>query len=140
MSPITRKVLNFSSSILQAALDSLVYQLILSLILMLSSERIDFEARVFTSGLIILCFAAGSLYGFEVLRRPFAAEKIAFARAGILIVFLNVLFAVTSEYTVPLASMILSLAVFFAVSFGFRISLRHVTAQKFFRLPSTRTV
>ena len=140
MSPLTRKVLNLASSAIQACLDILAYQLILSSVLLLLGESIIFEARVFSSGIIVVCFTAGSLYGFGVLRKPFAAEKASLAKTGVLLVFLNVLFSVTTEYTVPLASMILSLALFFAASFFFRYSLRHVLARKIFRVPSAGTI
>ena len=139
MSPITRRLLNIASLILHAAFDALIYQVILSIVLLILSESIAFEVRVFTSGITSVCFAAGSLYGFESLRRPFAAEKTALARTGVLLIVLNVLFALTSEYIVPLTSMILKLALFFCVSFVFRYSVRHVLARKFFRLKSART-
>ena len=139
MSPAVRKILNLLSSIIHAAFDALIYQLILSVMLLILSESAPAEARIFASGIIIVCFAARSLYGFESLRRPFAVEKSELGRVGVLLVFLNVLFAVTSEYAVPLDAMILSLAAFFGANYTLRYSLRQVLAKKFFRFSSAIT-
>ena len=65
MSPAVRKILNLLSSIIHAAFDALIYQLILSVMLLILSESAPAEARIFASGVIIVCFAARSLYGFE---------------------------------------------------------------------------
>ena len=120
------------SSAIEATIDLLIFQAILSSVTSLLGESIASETRVFTSGTLIVCLAAGRLYGFMVLTKPFVAEKSALAKTGVLLVFLNVLFAMTTDYTVPLASMILSLAAFFMVSFALRYSLRHAMDNRLF--------
>ena len=120
MSPATRKLLLFASSCVHAVLDAVIHQVILSLL----CGELAFEFRVFMSGVIVVsCWSAG-LYGLGVLSRTFTAETRALVRSGLLVLFLNVLFAVTTENPVPLSDVIMTLAVFFAVSFALRCSLR----------------
>lgn len=136
MSPRTRKILNLASSLLHAVLDAAVFQAILSSVLSLTSSVLAFEVRVFFTGIIIVGFSAGSLYGFESLRRSLKAERRAYIRSVMLIAVLCVLFAFTSEAEMSLSAVVLSLAGFFAVNVFIRLSLRHVVAsdpKKFFR-------
>ncbi|MBQ7593686.1 MAG: sugar transferase [Synergistaceae bacterium] len=132
MSPRTRKLLNLASGFLQASLDVIVHQLIISFL----AGSLTFEVRVFLSGVIVVCFAFSSLYGFEALRRSFNAEKVLFVRSGILAAFLSVLFCLTSENPVSISQVLLCLVSFLCVSLLMRYSLRHVLASKsdkFFR-------
>ena len=139
VSPLTFKILNILSAVIHAAFESLLYQLVLSGALMLLSENIDYEVRIFTSGIIIVSFLASSLYGFVSLLCPAAVLKVMFARAGMLLVFLNVLFAVTTEYIVPLKSIILSLAAFSSICFAYRYWLRQVLVRKISGIIPSRT-
>ena len=132
MSPRVRKLLNLASGFLQASLDVAIHQLIISLL----AGSLTFEVRVFLSGVIVVCFAFSSLYGFEALKRSFNAEKVLFVRSGILAAFLSVLFCLTSENPVSISQVLLCLASFMCVSLFMRYSLRHVLASKhdkFFR-------
>lgn len=124
MSPITRKALNFSSSVIQAALDFFIHQFILAAVLAFFAESLEFEVRVFMSGIIVACYAFSSLYGTAVLKLGFSYEKRSLTNAGILISFLSVLFSFTSNSYVPLFPVLLSLYVFMAVNLGLRYSLR----------------
>ena len=139
VSPLTFKILNILSAVIHAAFESLLYQLVLSGALMLLSENIDYEVRIFTSGIIIVSFLASSLYGFVSLLCPAAALKVMFARAGMLLVFLNDLFAVTTEYIVPLKSIILSLAAFSCICFVYRYWLRQILVRKIYGIIPSRT-
>ena len=139
VSPLTFKILNILSAVIHAAFESLLYQLVLSGALMLLSENIDYEVRIFTSGIIIVSFLASSLYGFVSLLCPAAVQKVMFARAGLMLVFLNVLFAVTTEYIVPLKSIILSLAAFSSICFAYRYWLRQVLVRKISGIIPSRT-
>ena len=139
VSPLTFKILNILSAVIHAAFESLLYQLVLSGALMLLSENIDYEVRIFTSGIIIVSFLASSLYGFVSLLCPAAVLKVMFARAGLMLVFLNVLFAVTTEYIVPLKSIILSLAAFSSICFAYRYWLRQVLVRKISGIIPSRT-
>ncbi len=137
MSPLTLRALNLASSFIQASLDVLIHQLILSLSLFIFSEHLTFEVRVFLSGIIIVCFVFNSLYGFESLRQTFRHEKVSLRRAYILVSFLSVLFSFTSEVHSSLSVIVLSLALFFAVNLALRYSLRHVLSSglpEFFRV------
>ena len=132
MSPRVRKLLNLASGFLQASLDVAIHQLIISFL----AGSLMFEVRVFLSGVIVVCFAFSSLYGFEALKRSFNAEKVLFVRSGILAAFLSVLFCLTSENPVSISQVLLCLASFMCVSLFMRYSLRHVLASKrnkFFR-------
>ena len=132
MSPRVRKLLNLASGFLQASLDVAIHQLIIAFL----AGSLTFEVRVFLSGVIVVCFAFSSLYGFEALKRPFKTEKVLFVRSGILAAFLSVLFCLTSENPVSISQVLLCLASFMCVSLFMRYSLRHVLASKrdkFFR-------
>lgn len=132
----TRTILNLISAAIQAAIDIVLHHTILAFILSVYSESLAFEVHVFMTGIIVVCFASRSLYGFESLKRPFTAEKQAFRQAGTLTTILTVLFAFTSEETVPMFLVLLGLIVFMAVSYLFRYSLRHVLGSEndnFFR-------
>lgn len=124
-SPFIRKILSLISSSIWIALDVLIHQSALSLILILSAEKLPLEARVFMSGVIVVCFAFSGLYRLGSLARPFTAD---IARAGLLALFLSVLFAVCSEETVPLSSIVGSMAVFSAVSIFVRHSMRRAVS------------
>ncbi|MBQ9389962.1 MAG: sugar transferase [Synergistaceae bacterium] len=124
MSPVTRKALNFSSSLIQAAFDFFIHQLILAAVLALFAESLEFEVRVFLSGIIIACYAFSSLYGTPVLKHGFSYEKHSLAKTAILISFLSVLFAFTSNSYIPLFPVLLSLYLFMAANLGLRYSLR----------------
>ena len=85
------------------------------------------------SGVVLACFAFSGLYSIGSLARPFTAD---FARAGILALFLSVLFAVCSEEAVPLSSIVGGMALFSAVSIFVRHSLSRVVSAgmaEFFR-------
>ena len=91
------------------------------------------------TGSVIVCCAFSGLYSVKSSVRPFAAD---FARAGVLAVFLNVLFAVCSDDPVPLSAVMLSLLLFACVSMFFRYSLRQFLAEAvrgFFRVFGART-
>ena len=130
MSPIPRRVLNFSSGLLQAGIDIFIHQVILSAVLALTSESLEFQTTIFFSGIIAACYAFNSLYGIGILYREFWSEKHELLRAWTLIVILSVLFAFTSEIIVPFFPVMMSLIVFMAVNFGLRYSLRHFLASK----------
>lgn len=138
ISPSTYRILSFLSSAIWAVVDATVHQVILSLVLVLFSKSLEFEVRVFMTGIVVLCFAFSGLYSLKHLNHSLTAD---FARAGVLIVFLSVLFAVCNDEPVPLSPVIISLALFASVSIFTRYSLRHVLAegmQKFFRLFGAR--
>ena len=139
VSPLAFKILNILSAVIHAVFEALIYQLVLSAALMLLSESIDYEVRIFTSGIIIVSFWASSLYGFVSLLCPAAVLKAMFARAGLMLVFLNVLFAVTAEYIVPLNSIILSLASFSCICFVYRYWLRQILVRKVVGITTERT-
>ena len=91
------------------------------------------------TGSVIVCCAFSGLYSVKSSVRPFAAD---FARAGVLAVFLNVLFAVCSDDLVPLSAVMLSLLLFACVSMFIRYSLRQFLAEAvrgFFRVFGART-
>ena len=132
MSPRVRKLLNLASGFLQASLDVAIHQLIIAFL----AGSLTFEVRVFLSGVIVVCFAFSSLYGFEALKRTFKTEKVLFVRSGILAAFLSIMFCLTSENPVSISQVLLCLASFMCVSLFMRYSLRHVLASKrdkFFR-------
>ena len=133
MSPVTRKVLSFASSIIWAVLDCVIYQVIFSFALAVCAESAAFEVRVFMTGIAVLCWLFGGLYSLKSLTGLYMID---ITRSGILAAFLSVLFAMCSEEVVPLTSAVISLAGFSAVSMFIRYSLRHVLAEglpEFFR-------
>lgn len=130
MSPIIRRILNFSSSLIHASLDILIHQAILSLTLSIFSEHTTFEAGVALSGIIAASFAFESLYGISMLVRDFAAEKKALVRAGSLSTLLTVLFALTSRVNVPFIPSISALCIFMAAEFFMRYSIHRLFDMK----------
>lgn len=128
MSPLTRKILSLSSSIIHAAFDVLVFQAVLSAVLSLLSESLIFEVRAFFSGIVPICYACMSLYGVGILRYDFTEEKHRLSRAWVFIMILTLLFAFTVDTAIPLFPVMASLLVFMAVNFVFRYSLRQFLA------------
>ena len=98
--------------------------------LALSAETLEAGYDLFLSGIIPLCYAFSSLYGYGILYREFREEKRKLVRAWTLIVILTVLFAFTSDVPVPFFPVMASLLLFMAVNFLFRYSLRHVLASR----------
>ena len=84
------------------------------------------------TGIVIISCAFCRLYGPGSFVRPFVGD---FARAGVLVVFLSVLFAVCSDEPLPLPSIVLSLAGFAGVSLFIRYAVRR---RLFFRLFGAR--
>lgn len=115
-----------ASCTIHAAVDSVLHQLILSFMLLLSRESITFRVRVFLTGIIVACFAFSRLYGSWFLKVSYAAEKRLLARSGILIAFLTVLFAFTTEEYVPLFAALMSLALFMVLNARIRLSIRNI--------------
>ena len=128
-SSLTSKVLSFSSGVIQAGVDLAIHQAILASALALSSSSLEPGYSLFLSGIIPLCYAFSSLYGWAVLFRPFSEEKLRLSRAWVLIIILTLLFAFTSEAAIPFFPVMAGLLVFMAVNFGLRYSLRHVLAK-----------
>ena len=113
-----------ASYILHAAVDSVIHQLILSFVLWIFSESISLRHRIFTTGIVVLCFAFSRLYGLGAWRVSLTAEKFLLTRAVTLITFLTVLFAFTSDEYVPLFAVLLTLVLFIAVNVSIRRSIR----------------
>ena len=110
-------LVKLASSFIQILLDIILHQLIISLVQLFFPESLalSFEYRVFFSGIIIICFAFSSLYGFSFLKRSFSQDKILIIRAGFLASFLSLLFIFTSENYIETTIIIISLAIFFTL-------------------------
>lgn len=121
-------LVKLASSLIQILLDIILHQLIISLVQLFfpGSLALSFESRVFFTGIIIICFAFSSLYGFSFLRRSFIQDKILIIRAGFLASFLSLLFIFTSEIYIEPAIIIVSLAIFFTLKIFLVYCLRSV--------------
>lgn len=131
MSSRTRMVLNFAVSVIQAALDVILYNFSLWLVFVIfpdNAESFTRDVKIFLSGIIIICFAFNSLYGLKI--RTLHREFQALTHSAALIMFLDILFACTSKFHVSLTILIASLVIFFALNFALRFLSRRALLRE----------
>lgn len=135
MSPLFRsRIPVLISSIIWAAIDALIHQAILSLLLLFPAEILGLELRVFMTGVVVVSCSFNGLYRISTAKSP--AWK-AMTKSALMACSLSIMFAFTYTETVPLWAVIIALIMFVGVSIFIRYSVSHVLIEgmpEFFRL------